>query len=66
MEDIDVWRTAQLLITLHGDTAPIVAAQRLDVLMASGDLDGRVAWRRIAHAVDELMAKGRPKQVTAH
>jgi len=30
------------------------AAQRADELMAEGDMDGRVVWHSIEHAIDEL------------
>ena len=66
MHEIDIWRTAQLLVTLHKENAPRVAAQRLDALVATGDLDGRIAWRRIANAVDELLRREAPAGGKVH
>ena len=40
MDDIDIWRSAKLLIDQHGDEAPIHAAMRVDELLEASDLDG--------------------------
>jgi hypothetical protein len=32
VEDIDIWRTANLLLRQHGHDAPLIAAQRRDRL----------------------------------
>ncbi len=52
--DMDIWRAANLLVKQHGDDAAIVAAQRADELLASGDMDGEIVWMRILAAVKEL------------
>lgn len=55
MEEIDVYRAANLLIGQHGaDGALIHAAQRVDELLAEGDMDGRRVWMRVLAAVREL------------
>ena len=36
--DLDIWRTAKLLVDQHGQDAPLHAAQRADTLLAAGDL----------------------------
>ena len=59
VDDIDIWRAAQLLIKQHGDTADIAAAQEIDAFAEEGDLDGAAVWRRIQAAVREL-AKTEP------
>jgi hypothetical protein len=38
----------------HGYEAPIIAAQRRDKLLADGDLNGLIIWKRIMTAMDEL------------
>ncbi len=38
--DIDIYRTAQVLVKRHGEDAPIEAAMRADALLEKGDLDG--------------------------
>ena len=46
--------------------APIHAAMRADELLEAGDLDGLAVWKRILRAVDELLAKERPKGAVVH
>ncbi len=53
--DLDVYRSAQLLVERHGDGAPIEAAMKADAMLEKGDLDGQAAWLRILRAVKELL-----------
>lgn len=53
-EELDIWRAANLLVKRHGDDAWVVAAQRADESIASGDLDGQMIWKRIVVAIVEL------------
>ena len=53
--DLDIYRSAKLLIDQHGDEAPIHAAMLADTMLEAGDLDGRAAWLRILRAVEELL-----------
>ncbi len=55
--DLDIYRSAKLLVDQHGDEAPIHAAMRADELLAAGDLDGCVVWKRIVEAVEALLQK---------
>ncbi len=52
--DIDIYRSANLLVRQHGEDAPIHAAMRADALLEAGDLDGLATWKRILRAVEEL------------
>ncbi len=52
--DIDILRSAQVLVKHHGENAPIHAAMRADELLKAGDLGGYTVWRRIIKAVEEL------------
>ena len=52
--EIDIWRTAALMIEHYGDTADIEAASKADALLAEGELYGQRVWMRIARAIDEL------------
>ncbi len=52
--DIDIWRSAQVLVKQHGEDAPIHAAMRADAMLEAGDLDGLAVWKRILKAVEEL------------
>ncbi len=53
--DLDIWRSAKLLVGQHGANAPVEAAQRVDAMLEAGDLAGRAVWRRILAAVEELI-----------
>ena len=61
LAEIDIWRSAKLLIDQHGDEAPIHAAMRVDELLEASDLDGYTVWKRVLKAVEELLDKGPPK-----
>ena len=54
--DPDIWHAAAMLIERHGapDVA-LVAAQRADELLATGDEEGNVVWKAIVEAVLELL-----------
>ncbi len=53
--DLDIYRTANILVQQHGQDAPIHAAMRADAMLEAGDLDGYAVWRRIQRAVEELL-----------
>jgi hypothetical protein len=52
--DLDIYRSANLLVKQHGEDAPIQAAMRVDAMLEVGDLDGLAVWKRILRAVEEL------------
>ena len=52
--DLDIYRSAKLLIDKHGDEAPTHAAMKSDAMLESGGMDGRAVWLRILKAVKEL------------
>ncbi len=58
--DLDIYRSAQVLVKQHGQDAPIEAATRADVMIEKGDLDGYAVWKRVAKVAAELLSKGRP------
>ncbi len=66
ISDLDIWRSAKLLIDQHGDDAPIHAAMRVDELLDKGDLDGRAVWVRILTAVEGLLSEERPEGASVH
>ena len=37
--DLDIYRSANLLIQQHGEDAPVIAAKQADRLAKAGDLD---------------------------
>ncbi len=38
--DLDIYRSANVLVKRHGQDAPIKAAMRADAMLEKGDLDG--------------------------
>ncbi len=56
--DLDIYRSANLLVKQHGQSAPIEAAMRADAMLEAGDLDGLAVWKRILRAVGELQEPG--------
>ncbi len=58
--DLDIYRSANLLVKQHGDDAPIDAAMRADAMLEAGDLDGYAVWKRVLKAVGALLSKERP------
>ena len=54
MEDLDIWRSAHVLIDAHGDQAEFVAAGRIDAMIAAGDPEGETTWTRIRDAIRQL------------
>jgi hypothetical protein len=54
MEEIDVWRTAHVLMKQYGDHAAFVAAQRADELFAADDFVGAAVFHRIVQAIQDL------------
>ncbi len=62
--DLDIYRSAPILVKQHGQDAPIHAAMRADELLEAGDLDGCAVWKPIVKAVQGLLSKERPAGVT--
>ena len=58
--DLDIYRSAQVLVKHHGQDAPIEAAMRADAILETGDLDGYAVRKRIVKAVGELLSKELP------
>ncbi len=52
--DIDIYRTASVLIREHGKDAALEAAQRADALLEKGSLDGQRVRKRVLAAVKEI------------
>ena len=52
--NIDIYRTANVLVKPHGEDAPLEAAMRADEMLEKGDLDGYAVWKRVLKAMEEL------------
>ena len=53
--DLDIYRSANVLVKRHGEDAPVEAAMRADGMLEAGDLDGYGVWKGILKAVEELL-----------
>jgi hypothetical protein len=52
--DLDIYRTASVLIRERGDEADLIAAQRADEFLEKGDMDGSAVWRHILKVIKEI------------
>ncbi len=52
--DLDIYRSAQVLVKHHGEDAPIHAAMRADAMLEAGDLDSYAVLKRILRAIEEI------------
>ena len=59
--DIDIYRTANLLIKEHGETAKVEAAMRADKMLEKGSLNGQATWLRVLEAVKKFLDKHPPR-----
>jgi hypothetical protein len=53
--EIDIWRSAHVMVKRYGRDAPIEAARRADALLDEGDMNGHQVWCWIVRAVEELL-----------
>ncbi len=56
--DLDIYRSANILVKQHGPDAPIEAAMRADAMLDKDDLDGYAVWKRVLKAVEVLQRVG--------
>ncbi len=54
--DLDIYRTAAVLMRERGEDAVIEAAMRADALLDKGDMDEWAVWIRVIAAIKELEA----------
>ncbi len=52
--DLDIYRTANVLIREHGEDAALEAAQRADAMLEKGAIDGQRVWKRVLKAIKEI------------
>ena len=53
-DDLDIYRTASVLIREHGEDAALEVAQRADKFLQDGNLAASAVWRRGLRAVKEI------------
>ena len=54
IDEIDIWRSAKLIIDQHGDGAVEEAIRRSNRLAGIGATEGAAVWKRIAAAIEEM------------
>ena len=64
--NLDIYRTASVLIREHGEAAALEAAQRADAMLEIGDVEGKAVWLRVLHAAEEIQRKERREDEAAH
>ena len=52
--DLNIYRTASVLIREHGEDAALEAAQRADAMLEKGSVDGQRVWKRVLAALKEI------------
>ncbi len=52
--DLDIYRSANILVKRCGEDAALKAARRADVMLERGDMDGYAVWKQIVRAVEEM------------
>ena len=60
MEEIDIWRTAKILVDAHGEGAELEAAMRADKALEDGCPDAVNVWKRVTRAVVDLQRQKSP------
>lgn len=66
VSDIDIWRSATLLIQQHGTDAPSVAARRCNECLLRGDIVSQQIWMRVLRAIKKLQQDERPPDEPLH
>ena len=54
ISEIDIYRAANILVKRYGEDAALEAAQRADVMLERGEMDGYALWKNIVRAVEEV------------
>ena len=54
MDEMEIYRAANQLVSRYGKDAGIEAAMRAAAMVERGDPEGLAVWKRILRAVDEL------------
>ena len=62
--EIDIFRSANLLIDQLGEGALIFAAQQADACWKRGNLDGKAVWIGVIRAIKELLDQQPPSSDT--
>ena len=66
ISEIDIYRTANVLIGQHGGEALLEAMNRLERYRRIGNSNGMNVWRRIADAIETLQMPAHLSTQTTH
>ena len=66
ISNLDIFRSAAVLIREHGQDAALEAAQRADAMLEKGHMEGAAVWKRIVRAVEEIERQDRRAGEPAH
>ena len=58
MDEIDVWRVADLLMKECREEAVFVASKRADAMLEQGNTEGVTTWLKVVKAIETLQRKG--------
>jgi len=64
--NLDIYRSAKLLIDQHGEGAARHAAMRANAFLKAGDMEGRRVWLRVIRAANVLLDLQRPPSTAVH
>jgi hypothetical protein len=54
MDELDIWRTAKILIDAHGEAASAHATVRASHALEDGNPDAVAVWKRVMRAIEEI------------
>jgi hypothetical protein len=60
MDPVEVWRSAQLMIKMHGADAPARCAEKAAEFQAKNDEVGQMIWLTVGRAALSLLTEGVP------
>ncbi len=63
-DEIDIYRSANLLIDQLGESALTFAVQQADACWERGNLDGKAVWMGVIRAIKELLNQQPPSSAT--
>lgn len=66
IDDLDIFRGAQVMISHHADQARPEALDRMNKFRELGNDQAAAVWFRIAEAIDAIQLKEKPEDRQAH
>lgn len=66
IEDLDIYRTAQIYVDQYGGMALLEAMKRVEKYRSIGNESGMVVWNKIADAIQWLQMPAELVDVTCH